>query len=59
MKPNSSKSIIIEIMTDFARLTGLELKMEQYRLGEQFAQVVVERRGLPFLQQVWEPGFSQ
>jgi coenzyme F420 biosynthesis associated uncharacterized protein len=37
-----------------ARLTGLDLKMEQYRLGEQFAEIVVEQRGLSFLQKVWQ-----
>jgi len=38
----------------FARLTGLDLKMEQYRLGERFAQAVVQARGQAFLQRVWE-----
>lgn len=38
----------------FTRLTGLDLKMEQYRLGERFAQEVVHSRGQAFLQQVWE-----
>jgi coenzyme F420 biosynthesis associated uncharacterized protein len=38
----------------FIRLTGLEMKMEQYRLGERFAEVVVQERGLPFLQCVWD-----
>ncbi len=38
----------------FIRLTGLELKMEQYRLGESFVAAVVEARGLPFLQRVWD-----
>jgi len=38
----------------FVRLTGLEMKMEQYRLGEEFAAAVVEARGLPFLHRVWE-----
>ena len=38
----------------FIRLTGLEMKMEQYRLGEEFAEVVVQERGLPFLHRVWE-----
>jgi coenzyme F420 biosynthesis associated uncharacterized protein len=38
----------------FIRLTGLELKMEQYQLGEHFAEVVVQQRGLPFLHRVWE-----
>ncbi len=38
----------------FIRLTGLELKLEQYRLGEQFSDLVVQQRGLAFLQQVWQ-----
>ncbi len=38
----------------FARLTGLDLKLEQYRLGEQFAEVVARQRGPAFLQRVWE-----
>lgn len=38
----------------FIRLTGLEMKMEQYRLGERFAEQVVQQRGLAFLQRVWE-----
>ncbi len=38
----------------FIRLTGLEMKMEQYRLGERFAEQVVRQRGLAFLQRVWE-----
>jgi coenzyme F420 biosynthesis associated uncharacterized protein len=38
----------------FIRLTGLEMKMEQYRLGEQFAEVVVQERDLAFLHHIWE-----
>jgi coenzyme F420 biosynthesis associated uncharacterized protein len=38
----------------FIRLTGLEMKMEQYRLGEHFAEQVVGQRGLATLQRVWE-----
>lgn len=38
----------------FARLTGLDLKMEQYRLGERFAEAVVRARGHDFLLRVWE-----
>ncbi|WP_273846493.1 zinc-dependent metalloprotease [Rubrobacter calidifluminis] len=36
------------------RLTGLDLKMEQYRLGEQFAEVVASRVGMEGLGRVWE-----
>lgn len=37
----------------FARLTGLDVKMEQYRLGEAFVDHVVERRGLEAIKQMW------
>lgn len=37
----------------FARLTGLNLKMEQYRLGEIYVNVVVERKGIGFMNRVW------
>jgi Uncharacterized conserved protein len=35
------------------RLTGLDLKMEQYAAGERFVTVVLAERGRPFLNQVW------
>ena len=35
------------------RLTGLDLKMEQYVAGERFVTVVLAERGRPFLNQVW------
>jgi coenzyme F420 biosynthesis associated uncharacterized protein len=35
------------------RLTGLDLKMEQYAAGERFADAVIERRGREFLNRVW------
>ncbi|MGB9724565.1 MAG: zinc-dependent metalloprotease [Chloroflexia bacterium] len=38
----------------FLRLSGLELKLEQYRLGESFAENVARERGMAFLQRVWE-----
>lgn len=38
----------------FARLTGLDIKLEQYRLGEAFIDYVVERRGHSFARQVWD-----
>lgn len=42
----------------FARLTGLRLKMEQYRLGEEFIAAVVLERGHDVARRVWEgPGF--
>ena len=36
------------------RLTGLEVKLEQYRLGEEFAAAVVRRQGMEGLNRVWE-----
>jgi coenzyme F420 biosynthesis associated uncharacterized protein len=35
-------------------ITGLELKMRQYEVGEQFAVGVVDRAGLTTLNRVWE-----
>ena len=35
------------------RLLGLDLKLEQYRIGEQFVAHVVETRGLEFMNAVW------
>lgn len=35
------------------RLLGLDLKLEQYRIGEQFVKQVVETRGLSFVNAVW------
>jgi uncharacterized protein (DUF2342 family) len=36
------------------RLTGLDVKLEQYRLGERFADAVATRRGMEGLNRVWE-----
>jgi coenzyme F420 biosynthesis associated uncharacterized protein len=36
------------------RLTGLELKLRQYRVGEAFAQSVYERYGMAALNRAWE-----
>jgi coenzyme F420 biosynthesis associated uncharacterized protein len=36
------------------RLTGLDLKLEQYAAGERFADAVIAARGRQFLNQVWE-----
>lgn len=38
----------------FLKLTGLKMKMEQYALGERFAQRVAEARGMEFLNRAWE-----
>jgi coenzyme F420 biosynthesis associated uncharacterized protein len=35
------------------RLTGLDLKMEQYAAGERFADAVIAARGRTFLNRVW------
>jgi coenzyme F420 biosynthesis associated uncharacterized protein len=35
------------------RLTGLDLKMEQYAAGERFADAVIAARGKAFLNRVW------
>jgi coenzyme F420 biosynthesis associated uncharacterized protein len=36
-----------------AKLTGLDVKMEQYRLGEQFIDRIVAERGHAFARRVW------
>ena len=38
----------------FARITGLDIKLEQYRLGEAFIDHVVAVRGHAFARQVWD-----
>ena len=38
----------------FARITGLDIKLEQYRLGEAFIDHVVEARGHSFARKVWD-----
>ncbi len=38
----------------FIKLTGLDMKMEQYRLGESFINAVVRLRGDRFAHRVWE-----
>ncbi|MBV9119880.1 MAG: zinc-dependent metalloprotease [Chloroflexi bacterium] len=38
----------------FVRLTGLEMKMEQYRIGEKFVDAIVRDRGIAFMNQIWE-----
>ena len=35
------------------RLTGLDLKLQQYAAGERFVSAVIERRGRAYLNQVW------
>ncbi|MFN2483335.1 MAG: zinc-dependent metalloprotease [Candidatus Limnocylindria bacterium] len=36
------------------RITGLDLKMEQYSAGERFVRTVIASRGRSFFNQVWE-----
>lgn len=38
----------------FAKLTGLDVKMEQYRQGEEFINHIVEQRDHAFAHQVWD-----
>ncbi|HZK67102.1 MAG TPA: zinc-dependent metalloprotease [Chloroflexota bacterium] len=38
----------------FLKLTGLSMKMEQYRLGEQFVDRVVEARGIQFVNRAYD-----
>jgi len=38
----------------FLRLTGLQMKLDQYRLGAAFVNQVTDERGPSFLNQVWE-----
>jgi coenzyme F420 biosynthesis associated uncharacterized protein len=38
----------------FIRLTGLDIKFEQYRLGEKFVEHIVKAKGMPFMNKVWE-----
>lgn len=38
----------------FARLTGLNVKMEQYRLGEAFIDRIVQERGHGFVRRIWD-----
>jgi uncharacterized protein (DUF2342 family) len=35
------------------RITGLDLKMEQYEAGERFVTAVIAARGRDYLNQVW------
>jgi len=38
----------------FLKITGLSLKMEQYRLGERFVDHVVSQRGIAYANRAWE-----
>lgn len=38
----------------FNRITGMDLKLAQYRQGEEFVDAVVAQRGIDFMNKVWE-----
>lgn len=38
----------------FQRLIGINLKMQQYKIGQKFVDAVVEAEGIDFLNHVWE-----
>jgi coenzyme F420 biosynthesis associated uncharacterized protein len=38
----------------FIRATGLEMKMEQYKIGERFVNEIVRSRGIAFMNRVWQ-----
>jgi coenzyme F420 biosynthesis associated uncharacterized protein len=38
----------------FIRMTGMEMKLEQYRAGEKFVDYVVRERGIGFMNRAWE-----
>jgi coenzyme F420 biosynthesis associated uncharacterized protein len=38
----------------FLKITGLQMKMDQYRLGAEFVNRIVQERGIEFLNQVWQ-----
>jgi coenzyme F420 biosynthesis associated uncharacterized protein len=40
--------------TAIFRITGMDVKIEQYRLGERFADAVATRQGMEGLNRVWE-----
>lgn len=47
----SSRPLFDEI---FNRITGMDLKMAQYKQGEAFVNAVAERKGVAFINRVWE-----
>jgi len=38
----------------FQRLIGIDLKLQQYKLGQEFVEAVVDQAGISFLNKVWE-----
>ncbi|MBI3970491.1 MAG: zinc-dependent metalloprotease [Chloroflexi bacterium] len=37
----------------FIKLTGLDIKLEQYRLGERFCRQIVDAKGIHFMNRAW------
>lgn len=48
---SSERSMLEQVVW---RVTGLEMKMEQYRLGERFAEKIYDRYGMEALNRAWE-----
>jgi coenzyme F420 biosynthesis associated uncharacterized protein len=38
----------------FVKMTGLEMKLEQYRIGERFVDHIVRAHGIAFMNRAWE-----
>jgi len=53
-RANSRQKEQSQIEKLFLKLTGLSMKMEQYKLGEKFVDLVVERRGIHFANRAFE-----
>lgn len=51
-RQRSGERNVLEVL--IWRLTGLELKLEQYRVGERFAREVHDRYGMAVLNRVWD-----
>jgi coenzyme F420 biosynthesis associated uncharacterized protein len=42
------------VLRVLSQMLGLEMKMEQYRVGEKFVQYVVDTQGLRYMNRVWD-----
>ncbi len=51
MEQRQKKRSVIDQM--FVKLTGLDIKLEQYRQGEIFVDTVVEKKGIDFANLMW------
>ena len=51
-KRRSGEKSVLEVL--FWKLTGLDLKLQQYQRGEAFARAVHDRHGMPTLNRAWE-----